>query len=195
MVEKEVKLSKKTKRYWLWIGLGLVLVAIVLIVTAIVNAMRGKETGNVTIGGEAKVTGLVCKDATSVHPALMSKSMDSYMNTVTANFRDDELSSISLLYEGGYGTAVRAEEAKSSAMAKYNLTLTQKYGESDDIFSVNFSTDGPKMQMIQTTRDISKINSKTVTYFLLDQGTSIAKSLDGLKKQYEAKGFTCEISE
>ena len=30
---------------------------------------------------------------------------------------------------------------------------------------------------------------------LLDQGMEMAKSLDGLKKQYEAKGFSCEISE
>ncbi|MBR2840046.1 hypothetical protein IKE82_01820 [Candidatus Saccharibacteria bacterium] len=188
-------MNKKTKQYWLWIGLGLVLVAIVLIVTAIVNAMRGKETGNVTIGGEAKVTGLVCKDATSVHPALASKPIDSYTNTVTANFQNEKLSSISLLYEGEYGTAARAEEAKSFAMADYNLTLTNEYGESDDIFSVHFSTDGSNMQMVQTARDINKINLKTVTYFLLDKGTNIAKSLDGLKKQYEAKGFTCEISE
>ena len=193
--KKGGKLSKKSKQYWLWIGLGLVLVAIVLIVTAIVNAMRGKETGNVTIGGEAKVIGLVCKDTTLMHPALESKSVSSHTNTITANFQDDKLSSISLLYEGDYGSEQMAEEAESFAKADYNLTLTNKYGESDDIFSVNFSTDEPKMQMVQTARDISKINSKTITYFLLDQGTSIAKSLDGLKKQYEAKGFTCEISE
>ena len=188
-------MSKKNKQYQLWIGLGLALVAIVLIAVVVANAMKGEATGDVTISGEAKVTGLVCKDATSVHPALASKSISSHNNTITANFRDDKLSSISLIYEGDYGTEQMAIEGRDFAMADYSLTLTKKYGEKDDIFSVGFSVDGSKMQMIQTARDIGKINANTVTYFLLDQGTSIAKSLDGLKAQYEAKGFACEISE
>lgn len=187
-------MSKKNKGYQMWIGLGLILAAVIVIVVVAMNAMKGEATGDVTIGGETKVTGLTCRDASSVHPALTSKPIDSYVNTITANFQSEKLSSISLLYEGEYGTAARAEEAKSFAMADYNLTLTNKYSESDDIFSVHFSTEGPKMQMVQTARDIGKINSKTVTYFLLDQGTSMAKSRDGLKKQYEAKGFTCETS-
>ena len=193
--KKGGKLSKKSKQYQLWIGLGLFLVAIILIVIIVVNAMTSETTSDVTIGGEAKVTGLACKDAALVHPALTSKPMDSHINTITANFRDDKLSSISLLYEGDYGTAAKAEEAKSFAMAEYNKTLANKYGEKIDVFSSNFSTNGARLQLAQTARDISTINRNTVTYFLLDQGTEIAKSLDGLKKQYETKGFSCEISE
>lgn len=193
--KKGGKLSKKKKQYQLWVGIGLILVAIVLIAVVVINAMKGEETGNVTISGEAEVTGLVCKDTVLIHPALMSKSVGEHENTITANFRDDKLSSISLVYEGDYGTEQMATEGRDFAMADYNLTLTREYGEKDDIFSVGFSVDGPKMQMVQTARDISKINDNTITYFLLDQGTSIAKSLDGMKKQYEAKGFTCEISE
>lgn len=189
------KLSKNNKQYQLWIGLGLVVVAIVLIVVVVVNMMGQETTGDVKIGGEAKVTGLICKDAVSVHPALESKPMGEHTNTITANFQNDKLSSISLVYEGDYGAEAMAKEGESFARADYNLTLINKYGERDDIFSVGFSVDGSKMQMVQTARDISKINSNTVTYFLLDQGTSIAKSLEGLKKQYEAKGFSCEISD
>ena len=188
-------MSKNNKQYQLWIGIGLILVAIALIAVVVINAMKGEETGNVMISGEAEVTGLVCKDVTLKHPALMSKPVGEHENIITANFRDDKLSSISLVYEGDYGTEQMATEGRDFAMADYNLTLTRKYGEKDDIFSVGFSVDGPKMQMVQTARDISKINNNTITYFLLDQGTSIAKSLDGMKKLYEAKGFTCEISE
>lgn len=187
-------MSKKSKKYQLWIGLTLVSIAIILIAIAVVNAMRGKETGDMKINGEAKVTGLVCKDTTLMHPALTSKPVGEHTNTVTANFQDDKLTSISLVYEGNYETEKGAINERDSAMADYNLTLTDKYGEKSDIFSVGFSVNGTKMQMTQTARDISKINMKTVTYFLLDQGTNIAKSLDGLKKQYEAKGFACEIS-
>lgn len=193
--KKGGKLSKKTKKYQLWIGLGLVFVAIVLIVVAVVNAMYGEGTGVVTIGGEAKVTGLMCEDKELIHSAFADVPMLSHSDTVTANFRDDKLSSISLVYEGNYDTEQRAVEAEAFARANYNLTLTSKYGVKDDIFSAGFSIDGTKMQMVQTARDISKINPNTVTYFLLDQGTSIAKTLDGLKEQYEAKGFACEISE
>ena len=189
------KLSKKGNQFQLWVGPTLLLTAIALVVVAIMNAMKGETTGDMEIGGEAKVTGLVCKDTTSIHPALMSKPAVEHMNTITANFWDGSLSSVSLIYEGDYGTEQMAIEGRDFAMADYNLTLTRKYGVKDDIFSIGYSVDGAKMQMVQTARDISTINGDTVTYFLLDQGTSIAKSLDGLKKQYEAKGFACEISE
>lgn len=188
------KLSKKNKQYQLWVGLGLLLVVIILTVV-IVNAMRGQEAGDLKIGGEVKVMGIVCKDTSSLHPALTSVKIDSYTNTITANFSDDKLSSISLLYEGEYGTEKSAKSAEAFAAADYNEILVKKYGEKIDIFSVNFSVEGSKMQMAQTTRNIGKINTNTVAYFLLDHGASMAKSPDGLKKQYEAKGFTCEISD
>lgn len=187
-------MSKNNKQYQLWIGLGLVVVAIVLIVVVVVNMMGQETTGDVKIGGEAKVTGLICKDTVSVHPALESKPMGEHTNTITANFQNDKLSSISIVYEGDYGVEAMAKEAESFARADYNLTLINKYGEKDDIFSVGFSVNGEKMQMVQTARDVGKINENTVTYFLLDRGTNIAKSLEGLKEQYEVKGFTCEES-
>lgn len=187
-------MSKNNKQYKVWIGLGLVIVAIVLVAVAVMNVMRGETTGDVNIGGEEEVTGLVCKDTTLIHPALESKPMLLHTNTITANFQNDKLSSISLIYEGDYGAEERAKEASDFAKADYNLTLTDEYGEKIDIFSANFSVKGAEMQMVQTARDVSKINSKTVTYFLLDKGVSMAKTLEGLKKQYEAKGFTCEKS-
>ena len=188
-------MSKKEQRNQLWLGLGLIIIAVVLVTIIIVKAMEGETTGDVTISGEAKVTGLTCKNKTLAHPAFTSKPANSYMNTVTTTFWDDKLSSISLLAEGNYDTEQMMEEAKAFAEADYNLTLANKYGEKIDVFSANFTVNGTKLQLAQTTRDIGKINTNTVTYFLLDQGTDIQKSLDGLKKQYESKGFTCEKSE
>ncbi len=171
------------------------LVVVVLIAVLLANMMKGEESGDMKIGGEAKVAGMVCKSASSLHPALTSVEVDSYTNTITANFSDDKLLSISLLYEGEYGTAKNAESAETYARSDYNDVLIKRYGEDIEIFSSIFSVDGTKMQFIQTTRDIGRINENTVEYFLLDRGTNIAKSLDGLKKQYEAKGFSCEISD
>ena len=193
--KKGGKLSKKSKQYQLWMGLGFGILAIVLIAIIAINTIGRDTTGDMVINGEAKVIGLVCKDTALMHPALESKSVSSHTNTITANFRDDKLSSISLLYEGDYGSEQMAKEAESFAKADYNLTLTNKYGEKDDIFSNGFSIDGAKMQMVQTARDISRINGNTVTYFLLGQGVNISKTLEGLKKQYETIGFTCEKSE
>lgn len=192
MVGKEVKLSKNNKQYKLWMGLVLLLAVIAVVVVVVVNAMKGEATGDVKIGGEAKVTGLICKDTVSVHPATESVPADFRANTVTASFQDDKLSSISLMYEGDYGTEKAAESAEVFARSDYNEILIKKYGEKIDIFSSNFSANGTKMQMVQTARDINKINRNTVTYFLLDQGTNIAKTREELKKQYETKGFSCE---
>ena len=188
-------MSKKEQRRQLWLGLGFLLIAIVLVVIIVTNAMEGETTGDLSISGEATVTGLKCENKTLVHPAFVSKPANSYTNVLTAIFRDDKLSSISLLAEGDYDTEQMMEEAKAFAEADYNLTLSNKYGEKIDVFSANFTVNGTKLQLAQTTRDIGKINANTVTYFLLDQGTDIQKSLDGLKKQYESKGFTCEKSE
>ena len=159
-----------------------------------VNAMRGETAEDMIISGETTVEGLKCKNMTLAHPAFSSKPANSYVNTMTATFRDDKLSSISLLSEGTYGTEKIMEEAKAFAEADYNLTLANKYGEKIDIFSANFSINGTELQLAQTTRDIGKINTNTVTYFLLDQGTNISKTFSGLRKQYESKGFTCEKS-
>jgi len=187
-------LNKKVKKYQLWVGLGLVAAAILLVAVIMINAMKGKETGDVTISGGDTVAGLTCKDRTLVHPAFANKPANSYENTITAIFRDDKLSSISLLAEAIYSNVETMEEMKAFAAADYNLTLNKKYGEKSDIFSANFTIDGTKLQLAQTTRDISRINANTVTYFLLDYGTTISRSLGGLKKQYESKGFTCEKS-
>ena len=194
MVSKEVELTKKGKMHQLWIGIGLLLMAIIIIMIIMVNAMNGKETGDVVISGETTINGLICKDKTLAHPAFSTKPAISYVNTITAIFRDDKLSSISLLSEAFYETEQLARGAEASAMADYNLTLNRKYNEDDDIFSRHFTVNGVKLQLAQTTRDISKINSNTVVYFLLDQGTNISRSFSELKKQYENKGFSCEKS-
>ena len=188
-------MSKKGKKYQLWIGIGLLVMVAVLVVVIIANVMGGTTAEDMTISGGTTVAGLTCKNNTLEHPAFVSKPASSYINTITATFRDNKLSSISLLSEGAYGAEKVAEEAKAFAEADYNLTLANKYGEKSDIFSNNFTVNGTKLQLAQTTRDISKINTNTVTYFLLDQGTSISKSISGLKKQYEEKGFSCEKSE
>lgn len=188
-------MSKESNKYRLWIGLGFILAATTLIVVAIVNVMNGKTAGDMTISGEAKVNSITCRDDALRHPAFASKPAISYANTITASFRDNKLSSISLFSEGSYETEQMAEEAAAFAAADYNLTLVRKYGEKSDVFSNSFTVDGKKLQLVQTTRDISKINSNTIVYFLLDQGTNIARSLDELTKQYEAKGFSCEKSD
>lgn len=188
-------MSKNNKKYRLWTGLGsiaVIIAIIVLLAVVLSNAMRGETTGDTTVTGGAEVDGLTCKNRTLAHPAFASKPALSYVNTVTAVFRDNKLSSISLLAEGIYDTSAMAEEAKAFAEADYNLTLTNKYNEKIDVFSANFTVNGTKLLLAQTTRDISKITLNNVTYFLLDQGTNISKTLDGIKKQYENKGFTCE---
>lgn len=185
-------MDKESKKYRLWVGLGLVVAAIVVVVLVIVNAMRGSTTGDVTISSGSTIEGVVCKNTTLEHPAFSSKPAESYNNTITATFQDDKLSSISLLAEGTYESEEIAGGAIHFGRTDYNEILTDKYSEEIDIFSANFSLNGKKVQLAQTTRDISKININTVTYFLLDRGTTISKTLEGLKKQYEGKGFTCE---
>ena len=187
-------MNKESKRHQLWIGSALVLIAIILIAIAVVNAMRGETTGDTKIISGERMSGLTCKDETLMHPALIDKPADSYENTITAVFRDDELSSISLMVEGNYKNESMTREGMYFAQANYNLTLVNKYNEEDDIFSIGFSVNGTMLQMVQTTRDIDKVNADTVTYFLLDRGMNIAKTPEGLKKQYEAKGFSCEIT-
>ncbi len=185
-------MSKKGKTYRLWAGLALLVAVIVLAVVIVVNAMGGKSTGDVTISGGSTVEGLSCKNRTLIHPAFSSKPAISYSNKITAIFNDNKLSSISLLAEGIYETEKMAEEGKAFAEAAYNITLTDKLGEKIDVFSHSFSVNGERLQLAQTTRDIGKINTNTVMYFLLEQGTSISRSLSGLKSQYETAGFTCE---
>ena len=75
-------MSKNNRRHQLWLGLVLVLAAVILIAVLLANMMKGEESGDMKIGGEAKVAGMVCKSTSSLHPALTSVEVDSYTSNI-----------------------------------------------------------------------------------------------------------------
>lgn len=174
-------------------GWVLLIVAVaIMLVVVIMNLVKENTTGDLTIKGSGMMVGLKCTDTSLNHPVFRDVQPLSFTNTITANFVDDDLSTIMYRYNGIYESNDEAANAKVVAEADYNLILANDYGEKIDIFTHTFMRDGEKVALTISS-DASKVTSKTAPYFLLDSTDSFPKTFDGLKAAYEAKAFSCIV--
>ena len=175
------------------IGTSFLIIAFVLIAIAVIfNLTNGNTTGDITVSGSDKVTGIKCIDTKLAHPVFADVQPVSRTNTITANFTNNRLSSITYKYDGIYHSGDEASNARVLAEADYNLILANEYGVKIDIFSHLFMTDGEKMTLT-ITDDANKVTSKTAPYFLLDTRAGFPNTLKELQTAYEVKGFSCVV--
>lgn len=185
---------KKEKRLGS-IAYCLIVVAVGLLLLALLAPIFSRgESSDVEVSGGGKTIGLRCTDSDALHPALRDYNPVSHTNTIVANFAENgELSIITLYYVGDYGSSMEAERAEAYAQADYGLILAKEYGVNVEAFSHSFMIDGSNVSMTITAKD-GNVNDKTAPYFLLEQGKSFPKGLDEMKKRYEGRDFSCDIT-
>lgn len=174
-------------------GVLLIIVAVaILMIVAIANLTNGSTTGDVIISGGGSMSGIKCTDTVLMHPVFADIQPVSHTNTVTANFVNNTLLSMTYHYDGAYWSEEEADNARVLAEADYNLILANEYHAPIDIFTHTFMTDGVKISLT-VSGDADKITSKTAPYFLLDQTDDLPETLNELKMTYETKGLSCKV--
>lgn len=170
------------------------IVIIFLLALLLINVFGERKSNDVKISWGEKNIGLKCTDSEILHPALRDYTPVSHTNTIMAKFAGGALSTITLYYVGAYSSPSEAKQAEAYAQADYGLILAKEYGVNVESFSHSFMIDGSRVNMTITAEN-GDVDDKTAPYFLLEQGRSFPKSLDGMKQRYEERNFSCEVIE
>ena len=184
--------TKREKRFNLTVCFFVVAFVIVIIFLLMI-IFNGEKSEDIRITGGGKSTSLECTDSRLLHPALRDRTPISHINTITATFSDDTLSSITLYYVGTYSSSAEAEQAEAYAQADYGLIPAKEMHINVESFSHSFIMDGVKVGMTITAKN-DDVNDKNAPYFLLEQGRAFPRTLDSMKQRYEEKDFSCEIT-
>ena len=184
--------NKKEKKKNSIVCFFVVAVVVLLLLFLIFFFFGRKESDDVEVSWGGEIMGLKCTDSEVLHPALRDYTPKSHTNTITANFADGEMSTITLYYVGVYSSPMEAKQAEAFAQADYGLILAREYEVSVD-FSHSFTIDGEKVSMTITAKE-DGVDDKTAPYFLLEQNRSFPKSLNEMKQRYEERNFSCEVT-
>lgn len=173
-------------------GLFLMVSILLIVIIIAINVNNSNTTGDITVSGNEMVAGIKCIDTELQHPVFEDIRPIARVNTITATFINDNLSSIMYRYDGTYQSENEAKDAKVMAEADYNLILANEYGVKINIFTHTFMSDKEKVSLVVTDNS-NKVTSRTAPYFLLDSSTEFPNTLEALQKAYEAKGFSCTV--
>ena len=154
--------------------------------------INNKKAEDVTITGNATITGVNCKNETLASPLLVDVKANSYDNKISATFSDDKLRSITYHFVGIYDSNNTASLADGMAVANYNKTIAS-CGVKESAFSYTHSVDGESLN-INLTTDSGNLTSMVAPLFLLRDTSTFPKSLDALVNAYEGEGFVCEVT-
>ena len=177
---------KSINKYW-YVLIGLLLI-IAIITIPLILSMRGDT---VTTGQWSEETSesLSCKARNVDYKYFGDDKVTSSNNVqVNAIFNNDKIVSISLVRKMTYADA----ETASAKSDLHEFNVNKKFGE-DGLgayaLNANFSKNESTAQMSLYATS-SEINGTTIKYFMLD---NLPKDIDGYKKGYSNRGFTCEM--
>lgn len=175
-----------------WLSAMLVFIIVAAALFFVFILVGNQKSEDVTITGNATVTGVSCKNETLVSPLLVDVKANSYNNRISATFNDDKLKSISYNFIGTYDSNETAAFAAGMAAAKYNKTIGN-YGVNKNAFSFTYSADGESFNF-NLTADAGNLPSTAAPLFLLEGVSTFPNNLDAFVNAYEKEGFICEIT-
>ncbi len=184
---------KKTRRQ-----LAISIVIVVLITAVIVGVIlilgSGKETKTVTsVESDVEKT-IVCTNSDDETSFFKSGYPNSAKHEVRIIVKNNKMDKLSMKYTGVYESEYVAEKSSGIIHAAYN-DLLGKNSISQGVFSPNFMKNGSTLT-IELIGEVKDINPVTAKLFYIDQSefNKIKSfSLDGIKRTYENKGFSCDI--
>ncbi|MBQ3318495.1 hypothetical protein IJG76_00515 [Candidatus Saccharibacteria bacterium] len=182
--------AKYGKNIW---GYVVTLVVVVAIIIALILIFGNKKSGDVEYSDTERVIGLECTDSSLTHPALTDFKPQYFKNTITANFKNNTISTITYRYEGAYKDAEEATKARNFAEADYYEVLIGELGMNMNTFSHHFVVDGNRVYLT-ISADAEDVSSRVASYFLLNSNSTFPKTLDAMKKAYQSKNFSCKTA-
>lgn len=183
--------SDSSKSFGL-IAVGFILVFIIIL---LIFLLRGETKISGEYPDDYKDKSLVCKSEGIAYPYFTYDKSDKKDIEINAIFDIKNLRSISLKYNLYYSDTKSITGSEAFNRAAMNKSFGAD-GLDTEALGINYSKLSDRMSgSLYTTA--SKINYITAKYFMIDRYSdySIPDTIEGLKQNYENKGFTCQISE
>lgn len=186
MEDNTDKSNKKSKKNWYI--LALIIGLILIIIFVIWFLMRG----------ETKTTGDYPEDTTpeslecvgkNIPYKIFADTLSDIEIKINGIFINGKIGSISLVYKSKYNSAEAAKTMSDAHEGDMNMSF---YKNNMNSYSLNatytINENVAQMSLYANSSDLNDISAK---YFMLD---SLPKNLTEYKKDYIAKGFSCEIT-
>ena len=167
---------------------------VVLIVIALILAMRGetKTTGNHP--DDVEGGSLICESHSVKYPFFANNNGKSRHLKITANFYDKKLNAILLAYTLYYDT----EEQISASRAQNHASMNISFGENGlgaDAFNINYSVLDNALKTILYI-NASDFNTISAKYFMIDakEAKDLPETIREFNKIYNSQGFSCSTT-
>lgn len=175
------------------LNIGIILSALmIIIIMFVIIFINDNRSQNLQISGKQDISGLNCNNNQSLNMIMQGYQPVSYNNTITAAFMDKKLVSITFAFKGEYSDFATANNARSSAEGKYNITMTEQYGLDIADFTRNISVSKNTVYVSVTSTNTENLNTTTAPIFMLKGVDPFPLTMDEMKAAYESIGFTCE---
>ena len=102
---------------------------------------------------------------------------------------EEELRKLSLVYTLEFDNHEAVKEPEALAQSEFNLGLAA-FNYSSESFGKKFSIYDNKM-ILSLSVEKNQLDQVAATYFLINPGDGIPKTLSEFRKTYENKGFSC----
>lgn len=169
--------------------LGFLALAILIIVWL----LKGKMMSTNEKIPNVKNTALSCSSDSFVYPLFRYDNAESRNLEVKMIFSEDELKSISLEYTLFYNSAeaIKASEAHNHAEMNFNFGRS---GLNPDHYDAKYTilSDSMRMNLYSVA---NRLDEAAKPYFLINGDGTFPTRKTELKKNYEAKGFSCKTTE
>lgn len=178
------------------VAIGLLMGIIILIGVAVWLLTNRNETYTTSTSDESNYSALECTSSHPDDPFFVSETAQRYTHSLKALFTDDTLNEMSYRYEGTYDSNEGAKHAEAWMHGDYNQYMVAG-GLNEESLNPVFSIDKSKV-IISLYAEKKKINNTVARLFFIndEEYVKIGKyTPDNYRKMYEARGFTCKVSD
>lgn len=177
------------------IGLISVGLVIAFIVIFLIFLLRGETKVSGEYQEDIKDISLSCKKENLAYPFFSYDKSVKKETEINIIFGTNIFQSISLRHDLYYEDSTQINGSEAHNHAEMNAHFSRDNLDSEAL-NIKFARLSDKMST-SIYLPASKIDSVTAKYFLIDRYNdySIPTTLDGLKQNYERKGFSCQVSE
>ena len=173
---------------------GIVVLAVLIAAVAIFSSfLKSEETYISAETSGIRVGALNCKTSQPSDSFFVSNTALNNDHELKVTYSGERIGRINYIYNGEYDSNDTADTAGSLLHADYNIYM----GENAESLYPTFSVVENKLKISLYT-EYQKLNAKNAKLFFMNADEyheSSNYSIHDLKKIYESKGFSCEISE
>ena len=161
-----------------------------IIILLLVFSLQGKTTTTGNYPDNISDHSMTCVVNNRKYPFFTYDKSDSQSTTINMIFNNDEIKNISLIHVMNYSS----EEMITGSEAFNHAAMNKSFGSAlgPDALGARYSKldNAMKMSLFANNSDITDISAK---YFLMDLDNANSRGINDYKKNYESKGFDCQI--